>query len=438
MPIDKTTLERIQNDSVATEVDLSNRCLLPDDIKKLISALKNKKNILKLNLSNNNLGTKGLENLVPLFAGECYVQILDVSGNHISHTGAVFIKDILTKNRSLKELNLANNEISAKGTLAISQGLANNKNLLTLNLRGNNIKTGIDELISAIANSNLKNLNLSGNGFENKEIYKFAECLRKNASLEILDLSWNKLSSAVEEILAAINSNISSSLHTLLLNNNLICNENCIKIAEIWKTNGMHIKRLDMSNNKIKHAGASALAETLNVTSIIEFNLSGAQCNKDVFAQIKTMLQYNISSNQGKFELQRQRDRFIQTMVILARDLHNDASTSIWHRLPKDIVLLIVGFLSPALTSSLNKDKTQIESCAKFIFNNIASLNSLLKDKVGRLQIIEKRVSHNSFELRFFSPLKMIHNVKEQKSSTRKKPNPAQAEDIQQAKRLKK
>ena len=104
-------------------------------------------------------------------------------------------------------------------------------------------------------------------------------------------------------------------------------------------------------------------------------------------------------------EMVQRRDQFIQSMIVLGRDSANPHSQSYWSRLPKDLMLYIIGFIDFQPHESIGKDKKQIYQCAAFIFTHITELNECLIESINnqqRFKVLEKRSNGNS-QFRFFS-----------------------------------
>jgi len=127
---------------------------------------------------------------------------------------------------------------------------------------------------------------------------------------------------------------------------------------------------LEVSDNQIGDAGATALAQNTTLTSLNMYN-------NQIDAETDQHLQEVIANN--RYQQQSRRDHFIQTLVTLASDKANPHSQSLWHRFPPEIILLIFSFIDFRATQSIGKSRQQVYCCATFILNYICEIKTALQ-----------------------------------------------------------
>lgn len=157
-------------------------------------------------------------------------------------------------------------------------------NLLKLDLTNNEIlDRGIALVCDALSSrSSLTELVLEQTGFGNEGAFKLAELMRKNKSIQVLDVSQNiftltSLSKLVSAILVKNSADESSSLIHLDLSNTRQNNEStelwCAEIAKLLRGCGT-LEELLLLKNDIDATGAEKIAEGLPSSSVTTLDLS--------------------------------------------------------------------------------------------------------------------------------------------------------------------
>ncbi|KAJ3258060.1 T-complex-associated testis-expressed protein 1 [Boothiomyces macroporosus] len=121
----------------------------------------------------------------------------NLSHNQIKDSGARGVAKLLSSPKTtLQTLVLANNQISNEGVRCIGKSLQVNNTLLNLDLRLNHLYDYGGHLLflCLIKNKTLAQLDVSGNGLENRSVIALAGLLKQNLpNLLKLDVSCNKL-----------------------------------------------------------------------------------------------------------------------------------------------------------------------------------------------------------------------------------------------------
>ncbi|KAJ3322657.1 hypothetical protein HDV06_002871 [Boothiomyces sp. JEL0866] len=125
------------------------------------------------------------------------MKYLDLSHNQIKDSGARGLAKLLSSPKTMiQTLILSNNQISNEGVRSIGKSLQVNNTLLNLDLRLNHLYDYGGHLLflCLIKNKNLAQLDVSGNGLENRSVTALAGLLKQNLpNLIKLDVSCNKL-----------------------------------------------------------------------------------------------------------------------------------------------------------------------------------------------------------------------------------------------------
>ncbi|TAK72476.1 MAG: hypothetical protein EPO11_10010 [Gammaproteobacteria bacterium] len=217
-------------------------------------------------------------------------------------------------------------------------------------------------------------------------------------TLKELNLSWMDLNDFdVQQLVVALTHN--TTLTTLWLNYSRIRATGANAIALALKDNTTLIT-LGLSDNKIEDAGANSIALALTDNrTLTSLSLRGNPIREELTETLEQIIERN-----REHQIIQRRDQLIQAVITLARDGNKKDSQSFWAKLPKELMPLILSFISFHSTDSIGKNEKQIYQCSAFIFKNISLLNESLAEAVKTKQpfkIMEKTVNgHSSF--RFF------------------------------------
>uniref|UniRef100_A0A1I8H6F4 Leucine-rich repeat-containing protein 45 n=1 Tax=Macrostomum lignano TaxID=282301 RepID=A0A1I8H6F4_9PLAT len=146
-------------------------------------------------LSSNGLGERGLAGLCSALLNNNSLAKLDLSHNSITDKEAAFVCKLLENNIHLKQLILSKNAIECNDG-GMESALGYNDTLEVLDLSWNRIREeGANSLTKGLyANNGLKDLDLSWNGFSDRSCQGLVTALRKNFVLEKLRLRHNRMS----------------------------------------------------------------------------------------------------------------------------------------------------------------------------------------------------------------------------------------------------
>lgn len=175
---------------------------------------------------------------------------------------------------AMDELNLADNHLSNSSSKHIAE-IALNNSIKALYIQGNYLQDG-DYLQILVQSDTLKELDISENEVQTEGAVKFFKALRsRHSCLKTLNLTNNGITKhAADEIGLALKTN--NTLEVLNLSNNKLQSTGIVKIMHILNKDNKTLKVLDVEYNDINDLAADKIAATLaNNTSLEQLNLSG-------------------------------------------------------------------------------------------------------------------------------------------------------------------
>ena len=203
------------------------------------------------------------------------VKVIDLENNNIDEDASFELSTALHSNNVLEQLWLRGNKLNTAGALYILNSLEYLTTLQVLDLSYNNISSQSADGIAAVIDSNplLNQLWLDGNDLHSTGTIKICKALKKIRTLSILSLCNNGITDdTADELSAVITQNV--LLEDLLLSNNQLHSTGIELIAESLNKL-LKLRKLDLFNNNIGKEGASSLTVVIqNSTSIQDLFLS--------------------------------------------------------------------------------------------------------------------------------------------------------------------
>lgn len=188
--------------------------------------------LTSLNLEGNNIGPRGCQNFLQALEIErIFLKELNLSNNKISKIGiAAVAKYIDLEGSQITSISIENNDLFESAMHPIYLSLRNSTKILFVNLSGNQISSGIADVVqynksiqtlfvswnhlfgvalksvgmALEGNRVLNTLHLQYNAIRDEEILVLAKSLILNSTLQVIDLSHNHISKAVEVELNAL------------------------------------------------------------------------------------------------------------------------------------------------------------------------------------------------------------------------------------------
>ena len=203
------------------------------------------------------------------------VKVIDLENNNIDEDASFELSTALHSNNVLEQLWLRGNKLNTAGALYILNSLEYLTTLQVLDFSYNNISSQSADGIAAVIDNNplLNQLWLDGNDLHSTGTIKICKALKKIRTLSILSLCNNGIADdAADELSAVIAQNV--LLEDLLLSNNQLHSTGIELIAESLNKL-IKLRKLDLFNNNIGKEGANPLAVGMrNSTSLQDLFLS--------------------------------------------------------------------------------------------------------------------------------------------------------------------
>ena len=222
-------------------------------IAKISDALTGNATIKSIDLSHNGFGIDSAKELAACLEVNSTLEELDISYNGVITDGAEMISRALCSNTVLKHLNIAHNNICDEGAVALSKCLAYNSTLKELNVSWNSISSkGADRITSSLCLMQDGKLSVENSDCsENFEIES-----KVNTTLQVLDLSHNRIGNHGVQSLSLMLQN-NSSLITLNISHNGLSDDELAIVADSIKGN-TSLQNLNLSGNNISSAAKFA------------------------------------------------------------------------------------------------------------------------------------------------------------------------------------
>lgn len=254
-----------------------------------------------LNLRHYGLGPKRAGALAVSLRGMPALSHIDVYDNRIDDEAMAILFEAIKRRGGIYSLNVGGNPLAQRGADALLDMLAHSESLKELHLPNMKIDDEYaDEIADGVAaNRFLVKLNMSANCFKTVGARHFANMLRVNTSLCVLDLSWNDLRAEGGREIAVALGEVACPLYDLNLEWNGLGNVSFVVVAtalllafapalltrtlllchpqEGAAAIGLSLRqnttlaRLNVANNAIQGTGAMALAQGLSSNSRIAY-----------------------------------------------------------------------------------------------------------------------------------------------------------------------
>lgn len=213
--------------NILLELNLQGCRIEPEGLRALCMKLHTNKTLRSINLSHNELCDSGVEILCSAIVKGSKFEHLNLSSNNLSSKAASYLAESIEYNSVMTDLDISRNEFRvSQGFCTLLARLRDSDALEQLNLSWNNLGRKMTLGITYVLRSpSLKSLDLSYNTFNRTDINSIAINLHKAKKLEILNLSYNPLTTSDALILITRLQSPDVSLKQLLLDNVVVTTE---------------------------------------------------------------------------------------------------------------------------------------------------------------------------------------------------------------------
>ncbi|XP_073700442.1 uncharacterized protein [Garra rufa] len=193
---------------------------------------------------------------------------LDLSGNNLRNSGVTEISSLLGNSQcTLQILRLSNCSVTEEGYKALASALRSNpSHLIELDLTGNDPgQSGVKELSDLLKDPNcqLKTLRFLGPAADEACQYVIKVQGENPLLLGELNMSGHELGDTRVNQIAALLQDKHCQLHALILCGCSITEKQCLILTSALRANLSHLRELDLSGNKIENKGVKHICELL-------------------------------------------------------------------------------------------------------------------------------------------------------------------------------
>ena len=279
----KNITEAIQVNTTLMRLNISNNILSDDGATAISNCLKCNSCLLELYISHTGITNKGTKEIADAIQINSTLQNIDISKNYITIEGLVYFMEAVKNNCTLQVVNITHNNVTRSGFTSIKQCIENLQCPIQIYASWNEIsqskKNKRHLLISKISTSyspdNIEDYVWSFKDRDHSLIMFLSECLKKDNTLQDLNLSWdiftseqNKITSDEAKMIGeAIK--VNKTLQKLNITNNNISDDGATAISDGLKYN-ISLQELNMSRNNITSEGAKMIGEAIKVNKTLQ------------------------------------------------------------------------------------------------------------------------------------------------------------------------
>lgn len=247
------------------------------------------------NVQGDRLNAIGVAYLIEMLATNRVWKSLHLSEINFKGARGIALAKALEVNGTLQSLILDSFSLDNAAVGALAKALEVNRSLRSLSLRWNKIGRGRDEPdeLSGIMQRNGIIFDYFGESNSSKKLgVAFAETLKINQTLRMLDLSFNDLDDEAGQALAKALM-LNRTLQALDLNNNRFGEKTGKAFAEALRVNHT-LTSLGLNKTGLDHEAGIALAQALKVNRTLQtLNLNGNKFNNITCQEFNKALQFN-------------------------------------------------------------------------------------------------------------------------------------------------
>ena len=363
-------------------LDLHGVTLLPRDMEavSVFLAQSQKQQWDKLDFLLCNMGDTGCNILRSALCNTTQLAVneLNLADNHLSTSSSKFIAEI-TLNKRIKALYIQGNHLQDGEYL---QSLTQSNTLELLDISENEIQTEGAVRIFRTLKSNygyLKKLILANNGITKSAADEIRVALTTNKTLEVLDLSHNKLqSTGIVEIMYSLNKD-NKTLKDLNVESNDITDSATGKIAATL-ANNMSLEQLNLSGNSLKTKGAIRILGALEINKTLKM-LSMRDCDITYTEQAGDYIKNALACNSG-----------LEKLLLCKNRLQTSGAIRIMQSLQKNSTLKVINLWNNNITDQVANEVANALSNNTCLEELVLQKNQISSEGV---KIILSGLKHN-------------------------------------------
>lgn len=223
--------------------------------------------LVELDLSGCRIGPQGAKRLFVSLHLNNTLRKLNISGNKLEDTGVEYFCDVILKGTGIRDLNLSRNNVTGVGVMALVNAFETFNKFTHLDFSWNNIRSAnaVRSLCSLLSeNLAFKELKFAWNALEGDNVGKGIKLLLKNPSIQLIDLSNNRLCGSAVTTLSG-NLEKARALRTLNLSSNPLSPDDAVDILTFMKKKTVKLRNLLLDNVCVDHRFANLRDQILGM-----------------------------------------------------------------------------------------------------------------------------------------------------------------------------
>ena len=371
----KELADVVKNNTSLEELDLSFNNLQSSTVAKILKALSEVSNLRVLRLSGNEMLKEAVEAMACVIKSNFCLEELFLSNNNLS-SSAVVILQALQEISNLKKLNFSYNSSSGKVSNALANIIKNNSHLKELHLACNQLKSTTVVILQVLKEiSNLKLLDLDGNGLDAAVVDDLVDVIKSNSSLRSLSLSNNNFHLSAVKILKALKEVF--KVEHFYLDNNSMSDVIVDNLADMIKNNPC-LEILSLSNNSLR-SSVNTVLQALKINSRLKkLSLSG----NDTSGSIADDLADVIRSNTSLEELCLSGNDLKSSVVVVFKALKEICNVRVLHlgnsNMPNEVAVDLANVITNnSSLEALSLNGNNLQSSVVVVLRSLKSLSGL-------------------------------------------------------------
>ena len=317
--------EALQDICTLRKLYLSNNNITDEAADYVADAIFCNTKLQEIDVGKNNFQTTGMITIIKALQKICTLKILNLSycSNNITDSVAIAydIATAISSNIHLQELDISGNNVQGLSTVIIARSLQRISGLTKLYIQNNNvIHYAADDIADVIShNTQLKELDVSGNYLQAVGVTKIAESLQCISTLTKLYISNSNITNKAAQYIAAAISrtkleefnisknnletegakNIAVALQSIVTltklcisNNNVICE--VVDAIAVAITCNNHLQEFIISGNNLQASGATVIANSLqNISTLTKLYIDNNNISDEAADDIAAAISHN-------------------------------------------------------------------------------------------------------------------------------------------------
>ncbi|KAK1739999.1 leucine-rich repeat protein, partial [Skeletonema marinoi] len=283
--LENNVLSTLENIHTLRALELSNCSVSADDLSSLVDYIADNKTLSTLNISHTNIESedtaKALAKALKKHPAICNVNLAYCS----LAGGSAIVDKILAACKSCDSLKIGHEDFDKESVALVAKFIGKKNSLSSFSLTGAAIDNDNKKLLTdaLVKNKTIESLSLQSNKLQLPGIIRNTKKMTKSLSrLTRLDLSHNSLPLTGAKMMASFLESAECKLITLIMSNNHLTTKGANVLLPALKKNTT-LQQLDLSRNWLNDQCVPAVVDMLrNNSTLLKFDLTGNKSLKTV------------------------------------------------------------------------------------------------------------------------------------------------------------